>query len=383
MKNQLTFLTLFSLLTLVACEQISITKRPKADTTETTAAENTLLRAKTVAWLTLDDGNYSEYRLLSGQVSPAEVTRLSFESSGKIKQINVKLGDHFKRGQRLALLDTTNYQLQLQQAKAAYATAVANRNQARKEVKRFQRLVRANAASGIQLDQYQLQYKTAQEAINSAQAQINLAKKQLVDTSLHAPFDGVVTAQLGEVGQLASPSVPIFTVEADALPEVSLSVPENLIANIHHNQQLMVRIPAQPQFGRLSALVTEISTQAMYGAFTVKMVLQQAPKGIRAGMTAEVQLPLPRTVGGFSIPPSALGAGENNQHFIYRIVKKPQTDSYQLERLAVTVESLTDNRVVIRGDLHRGDTLVRAGWSFLTPKQSVALMGVGVQTVNP
>ncbi|PID63495.1 MAG: hypothetical protein CR974_01900 [Gammaproteobacteria bacterium] len=340
---------------------------------------------KVVAWLTLDDGGSGASRLLSGQVSPAEVTRLSFESSGKIESIDVKLGDHFRKGQRLATLDTTNYRLQLRQAKAAFGTAVANRDQARKEVQRFQRLVEANAASGIQLDGYRLQLKTAQEAINSAQAQIELAQKQLRDTVLIAPFNGVVTAQTGEVGQLASPSVPIFTVEADAHLEVSLGVPENLIPYVYSQQQVAVRISALPRLGHLIATVTEISSQASYGAFTVKLVLNNAPAVVKPGMTAEVQLLLPQLAGGFNIPPSALGAGKNNQHFVYRIVADTQAEKpvLKIERVKVQVESLAGNQLRIHGDLQRGDKLVRSGWSFLAPNQTVRLMDTGAQTVNP
>lgn len=383
MKKTLIFM---SVLHVVACKQIEQLKETiHPETTASNSEQSTPPEPKTVAWLVLTDASSKgETRLLSGQVSAAETTNLAFESSGKVQSVAVKLGEHFRQGSTLARLDKTNYQLQLRQAKAAYGTAVANRDQARKEVKRFERLVNAKAASAIQLDNYRLQYKTAQEAINNAQAQIELAEKQLKDTTLIAPFSGVVTAQLGEVGQLASPQVPILTVEADAETEVSLSVPENMIAQVKPQQTVMVNLPSQKNIGRIAATVSEIATQATYGAFPVKLILMDAPATVKPGMTAEVALPLPHTTSGFRIPPSALGAGKNNSHFVYRIISDvDKPDALKLESVPVTVKTLSDNRISIHGQLHTGDKIVRSGWSFLTPEQSVSLMGEGAQTVNP
>ncbi len=313
-----------------------------------------------------------------------ELTRLAFESSGKIDRIDIGLGEAFSKGQPLAALDDTNYRLQLQQAKAAYATAVANRDRARKEVKRLKKLVAAKAVPEIQLDNFRLQLRTAQEAINNAQAQIALAEKQRKDTVLVAPFDGVINAQLGEVGQLAGPQVPVFVVEAQQTPEISLAVPENMIARIALQQPVTVRFSAQPQLAAITAQVAEIAPQAKFGAFLVKLHLPELPTAIKPGMTAEVLIAEPSPSGSFAIPPSALGADPDDKHFVYRIVDdSANSDQQLLEKVFVSVETLSNNSMVIKGALSGDDLIVRSGWSFLRPEQRVSLMGEGDRIVNP
>ncbi|PIE45830.1 MAG: hypothetical protein CSA44_01495, partial [Gammaproteobacteria bacterium] len=111
---------------------------------------------KVVAWLTLSPKNTTNQRLLTGTVSAAERTQLSFQAQGQVQTINVKVGERFHRGQTLATLDTTNYRLQLQQAKAQLNTAIAQRNQARAEVRRREHLVKSNAVSKSQLEAFRL-----------------------------------------------------------------------------------------------------------------------------------------------------------------------------------------------------------------------------------
>lgn len=354
-------------------------KAEKTASTEMITVESNA--PKIVAWMTLGAVKDSDKRRLSGQVSAAEATQLAFESNGQIRSIAVKLGQAFSQGQTLATLSDKDYRLQLQQAKANFTAAVATRDQARTDLRRRERLVKPGAVSKAQVDAYRLQLKSAQENVNTADAQVKLANRQLNKTDLIAPFDGVVTAKLGEIGQLASPSTPIFTVEATQAPEISITVPENLIASVKINQTVTVSFPARQDIPPLEGTVTAISTQASLGAFPVKIALRHAPNSVKAGMTAEVELPQPVTTGGFYIPPSALGAGHNNRHFVYRIVGR-STD-LSLQKVRVSVDNLAGKTIRVRGNLVAGDKIVRSGLGFLSPQQPVRLMNVGVKTVNP
>lgn len=337
---------------------------------------------KVVAWLSLSQAESSVERLLSGQVSAAERTRLSFQAQGQIDSIKVKVGEQFSAGQTLAVLDKTNYRLLLQQAKANLNTAVAQRNQARIEVQRREKLVKTKVIPAAQLDSYRLQLTAAEQAIRAAEAQLDLVKKQLKDTDLIAPFDGSITAKLAEVGQLVSSSVPIFSAETNQIPEVSFSIPETMRATVSEGQSVTVTFVALPSV-TVNGQISEISAQAQLGAFPAKLTLDNPPATIKAGMTAEVRLLVSQSnqVKGFRIPPSALAAGENNHHFVYRIVE--QSGQLSLEKVTVTVSSLSAGDLIVQGDLHAGDKLVRSGMGFLHPNQSVLLMGEGARRVNP
>lgn len=340
---------------------------------------------KTVAWLSLPAQSEATQRLLTGTVSAAERTRLSFQAQGQIKTVDVNVGEAFTKGQSLATLDTVNYQLQLQQAKASLNSAIARRNQARTEVKRREKLVKSNAVSKSQLEAFRLQQTSAQQNINAATAQVELAEKQLADTTLVAPFDGTVTAQLGEVGQLVNPSAPVFSVEAAQVPEISFSIPENISPHLSVGQSATVSFSALPNT-TVKATISEISAQAHVGAFPATLALENPPKTIKAGMSAEILL---ATVSAskqtvLMIPPSALGAENDNRHFVYRISEATGDTPRLLEKVSVDVIDFSQDSVNIAAvSLRSGDKIVRSGVNFLAPQQPVSLMGQGVKTINP
>ncbi|PIE47914.1 MAG: hypothetical protein CSA42_01155 [Gammaproteobacteria bacterium] len=353
------------------------------DKKDNTKDENAI-PPKIVAWLTLSEGDTNNQRLLAGVVTAAERTQLSFQAQGQVQTIHIKVGESFQKGQVLATLDKTNYRLQLQRAKAQLNTAIAQRNQAQTEVRRRQHLVKSKAVSRSQLDAFRLQLTSAQQSINAAKAQVKLAQKQLKDTDLIAPFSGTVTAKLAEIGQLVSPKVPVFLAEAKQTPEVAFSIPENMSRQVTIDQLVTVTLAALPDLA-LKGRITEISSQAQLGAFPAKLTLNKPPKTIKAGMTAEIHFDFHQINSnqntGFHIPPSALGADENNKHFVYRIAKKD--NQLQLVNVPVTVISLSGSDVLIQGDLSTNDKLVRSGLGFLHPEQAVLLMGEGTKQINP
>ncbi len=335
---------------------------------------------KTVAWYVVEDNKVNK-RVLSGKVTAAKTTYLSFESSGKVENILVQVGQHFESGEVLAIVDSTPYHLQLKQAKAALVSATAAKNKVQKDLRRFESLLASGTVAKTKVEAFRMQFTTMQENVNAAQAQIELATKQVNDTKLRAPFAGSVTAQLAEVGQLVGPAVPVFAVEGKQLPEVSLSVPENLMSSVALGQTVGVLFPAQPEITGTKGKIIEISSHAILGAFPVKVQLKNAPLAVKSGMTAEVELQqINAEISTQTIPVSALGAGENNTHYVYRVVG--ETDLL-LEKVPVTVVSFSEDTVIVMGEIASNDRIVRSGVSFLSPNQPVKLMNTGVRTINP
>lgn len=385
-------------------------------------------------------------RNLSGTVVAAETTNLSFQSSGQITNMKVKVGDKIQRGQILAELDATNYILQINQATAKLNQAIQQRDKAKIDVTRREELISIGAVSGAELDSVRLALSSAEESVKVAEASAKLIKKQIIDSKLIAPFTGVVIAKLSEVGQLASPSAPVYQVATDYRQDVSLNVPENLLGAISRGQVVDVSFPALPGKPKLKGQVSEISTQAQAGAFPIKIQLQNSGGLIKAGMTAEVSLPLalpqlgnpkanaqfaqqqanalptadgsPNTdidgtvqvtnpslqnsalqnaapVNVFAVPPSAVAAGDEQRHYVMRIVadgshlgsgngkKSSNGQNLVLEQVTVMLAELSGDKAIITGNLQAGDKIVRSGVALLNEGQQVELMGTGAKRINP
>lgn len=412
MKHLITLLMLSLTLIMTGCDTADVgendvsSQTPAKPATHTQETNNT--PPKIVAWFVLGEtaaetATKNGSRRLSGKVVAALTSQLSFQSSGQIQTMHKSAGQTFTKGEALATLDKTNYRLKLQQIQADYNKAVAARNQARTEVKRYERLVKAKAVSQNQLEQFRLQLKTQQENINTLNAQIQLAKKELADTQLIAPFAGTVVTKRAETGQLATPQIPVYDVQANQIPEVQLSVPENFIQSLSLGTTVSVDFPALATPITVSGRVSQVAVQAVQGAFPVKIQLINPPPQIQSGITAEIRLSDAPNVGignvgidnvgikatentqphvqrEFGIPPSALGVGAGENHFVYRIGNQSPP---LLEKVSVHYLGLSGNHIQISGNLQRGDKLVRTGLNFLEPRQAVRLMNVGVRQVNP
>jgi RND family efflux transporter MFP subunit len=110
-------------------------------------------------------------------------------------------------------------------------------------------------------------------------------------TQLRAPFDGVVTERRVDVGAMASPGVPLLTVDRAGALRLEVTVDESLLAGLRQGAALPVRIPAlgtEAIEGRVARIVP--AADAASHSFLVKIDLPPS-KDLRAGMYATAQIP--------------------------------------------------------------------------------------------
>ena len=169
--------------------------------------------------------------------------------SGQIVKVLVEDNQEVKAGDVVAVIDKVDYQVRLDQAKAAYERALLNQQNAhanlnaanseielaQKDVERYQNLYNAGAVSKQTLDRaitnlerIQAQQTSAEQAIFSkdtsraakvADADLNVLKAQkraaelaLEYTDIIAPIDGTVSNKKVEVGMMVQPGSPLFVI---------------------------------------------------------------------------------------------------------------------------------------------------------------------------
>lgn len=158
----------------------------------------------------------------SGAVQPIAAVDLAFEETGKVAAISAQVGDRVKSGQQLAILDQTDYSDQVTQALAGLEIAQAGLAQAeanlKKEKERKDELVNTHA-SKYTVDVQRAQIKSAQALVDiqkaqivSAQAALRSAKDQHKKIVLLSPIDGIVSEKNIDIGEIANPASPAFSV---------------------------------------------------------------------------------------------------------------------------------------------------------------------------
>jgi RND family efflux transporter MFP subunit len=151
----------------------------------------------------------------SGSIVPDNMTTVSFAVPGTINSVGVNEGQRVSKGQFLASIDATEYEAALQIANASL-------DQSQDAFRRFDELYKKG--SFPEKDYIDIKTKVAQ-----AEANKKINRKRIADSRLHSPTNGIITVKTAEVGGMAAPGVPAFTIVKTDMVYAQFSVPESEI----------------------------------------------------------------------------------------------------------------------------------------------------------
>jgi multidrug efflux pump subunit AcrA (membrane-fusion protein) len=207
-----------------------------------------------------------------GTVQPVTTSTLSGKLMGTVKEIRVQEGDRVKQGDTLVVIDKRQVTAQLRQAEAALDearraeaaavsardAAVAGAKLARSTYDRYLRLIKEDSASRQEFDEVEARHRQAQASLKQAEQMLAAARSRARqaeaavsaadvasdDAVILAPYDGIVTAKMSDVGDLATPGTPFLTLEGTSGYRVDVVLPEAYFNAVRLKQAVMVRIPA-------------------------------------------------------------------------------------------------------------------------------------------
>ncbi|MGR8953594.1 MAG: efflux RND transporter periplasmic adaptor subunit [Gammaproteobacteria bacterium] len=317
------------------------------------------------------------FMTFAGEIRPRFETVLSFRVAGKVISRTVEVGDRVEKGQVLAALDRTDYQLSVDSVRARLKAAATEREFVRDELERHRELLNQGVVSPPDFDKRKTAYLAVQERVASLQAQLDQSANQLQYTQLIADHSGVVTTVEANAGQVVQAGQPIAKIARPDQKEVHVDVPENRINTIKINQKADVFLWHSPE-NRLSAVIREIAPSAdpSTRTYRVKAALEGAPATAQLGMTASVRVDAGRR-RLLSVPLSAVftSQDEPNQAKVWLV------DEQQLSVRAVPVQLggvLPGDRIEANG-LQEHQLIVSAGVQRLREGQRVRLPAGDVQ----
>ena len=212
-----------------------------------------------------------------GNVEAAQRAVLSAKVTGVIDAVKFAPGARVQRGTALATIDA-------REIKARLDSAMAAQDQAQKDFARIERLLQSGSSTRQEFD-------AATTRLRTADASLVEARTMLQYTEITAPFDGVVTRKLVEVGDLATPGKPLLEMENSSLLRFECEIPEALLDRVNMGSDLPVRVDAAG--AELNGKISEIAPSASAGSrtFLVKLDLPAAEK-LRAGQFGRVRVPV-------------------------------------------------------------------------------------------
>lgn len=316
-----------------------------------------------------------QLRKFPGIVKATDSSVLSFEVSGKVKQVDVDIGDSVTKGQILAVLDKEPYRLDVQAAEAELAKARADYKNQKQQHQRVQELAGKGWASQAHLDSAVAGRDTSKNQINFAVSKLNLAKRDLRQTALEAPFNGSIAARFVDPHVEVLPGQKIFDINASGALRVEFNVPETIIRRVHNGQAVKILFPTA-EAKSLEGRVTFVGSAAgTANSFPVKADIFDPSVDIKPGMTAEVNLVLKEDNGssGYLVPLASVAPGSGDKDFGYVFKYDPET-SVVHKTPVERAEASTENMVALSKGLSAGDIIAMAGVSFLYDGQKVKLM---------
>lgn len=146
--------------------------------------------------------------LLAGNGLAADI-ELTTRVSGVVEEVYVKPGQSVKKGAVLLRLNKVIYQAQVLEAGAEIERLRAEAAEAKRDLDRAEELYSRTVSSTTELDSAKLRHTRARSALTVAEARATIAKKNLADSELKAPFNGVIAAV---------PAAPGVVVASDCQP---------------------------------------------------------------------------------------------------------------------------------------------------------------------
>jgi len=274
--------------------------------------------------------------MTSGTVTSDHRVSISTRLSGYIRDIRVREGDRVQKGALLIRIDPVN-------AKQALIQAKADLNNAQAEWKRYQSLLQQGAVTKQQFDHIKLRYEVAQSHVKQAKHQLSYAQ-------ITAPVQGVVVEKRMAQGDLASPGMPILTIEDPSSLLVQTYVSEGFVSQIHEGDAVDVQIPSlKQQFKGVVRQVVQAADPVSH-QFLVKISLP-SDADIHPGMYAQSHF-MTGTRQALLIPQAAITT-QAGLHAVY-IMDSHGLAQYRLIRLGQSI----DKRVEVVSGLHDGDHLI-------------------------
>ncbi|MCT4534824.1 efflux RND transporter periplasmic adaptor subunit [Halodesulfovibrio sp.] len=305
----------------------------------------------------------------SGTAKDVLETILSFRVNGMIIDLPVKVGQKVTKGELVAELDPTDYQLEMREAKASLNDILAELRNAKLDYDRKKTLVKQDVISQSEYDLAAAYLDSTTAKAAAQRERIAIAERNLSYTRLYVPEAGTISSVPAEVHTNVVIGEPVATLNSRGMLEMDIGVPDRLIALVKLGQPVTVRFDVFREV-KLPGTVKEVGVRSNEtSTFPVTISIGEKDKRIRSGMVGEVtfnftQAERYRLV---TVPSAAIFSLPDGKRCVWVVDPKDDT----VHKRAVTVSIPGEGGVVIQEGLNPEELVVIRGVHSLKDGQKV------------
>jgi HlyD family secretion protein len=235
----------------------------------------------------------------SGYLVARRKAVVSAKIQGRLAELDVDEGSWVTAGQVIARLDNSDFQAQIDVARAGVQQATADLAEKQRQLRLTQGLANDGVVSQDQLQAAVSRVRLAEAALSQSKATLSLAEANFQNTIIRAPFAGVVVKKMAEVGESVAPIPPGVNLSTSsgavvgmadmATLEAEADVSESNIAKLQRNQPAQVSLDAIPDRTYRAVLRQVIPTADRTKAtITVKVRLLEKDENLGPEMSAKI-----------------------------------------------------------------------------------------------
>jgi RND family efflux transporter MFP subunit len=322
----------------------------------------------------------------SGYVVARRKAVVSAKIQGRLAELRVEEGSRVQDGQVLARLESTDYEAQVQRARAAVQRAEADLAENRRQLRLADGLARDNVLSQDQREASESRVRMAEAGVAQARAELGFAEASLQNTVIRAPFAGTVVKKMAEVGESVAPIPPGVNISTSsgaivaladlATLEVEADVSESNVAKLGAEQPAEVTVEAFPD-RRYKAVLRQVLPTADRTKATVqvKVTIRDKDKDLKPEMSAKVTFlePERKAAAGPSAPvvlvPKDALVTRDGRATVFVVQEG------RLRLRPVTTGTERQGQVVVKEGLAGGETLVLKPGEALKDGDAVKVKG--------
>lgn len=323
----------------------------------------------------------------SATVEPATRVDLAFKVGGYVDRIAhvkandgkrriVQEGDRVAQGTELAALRGADFTNRLAEARAAQAEAKVARDQASLDFERQDKLLAGTAVPKAQWDAARARLDAAEARVLGASARVAEATTLVSDASLRTPFSGTIARRNLEVGALAAPGIPVFTVTDTESVKVVFGVPDGVRDRLHPGDTLPVLAETLPD-RTFNAKITRVAAIAdpRSRVFEIELALPNTDHALKPGMVVTVKIDAPN---GETTPPllplSAIVRSRlDSSHFAVFVLDESANPPVVHQR-EVELGEFMGNSIPVRNGLPDKAKVVVQGAAMLSDGERVQVL---------
>ncbi len=246
-------------------------------------------------------------RTLAGVVGPVQRARMGTRQAGTVKQVLVEAGDAVEAGQPIIRIDARDLEAarraarqQLQAARQAWEVADNNEQ-------RFRRLFEQQLIAKARLEEAEVAASGARGRLQQAEAELAAIGVNIDYATVQAPFDGVVSEIIAEVGTFVAPGPALVIFEDRSRLEVNAAIDQASAAELAPGDVIEMNASGLDAAlrGRVQAVLPALRATGV--GQRLRLVIDDPPPQLAPGMIVELRLPAGDTAYPVvSIPASAV-----------------------------------------------------------------------------